>query len=244
MVLWGDAWASVYDAMTEGDTDTDATVRQLSTLIPAGSRVLEVGVGTGRILVPLTQAGYSVVGIDESLEMIRLAQAKVDPTTAPKLVHQSCDDMTYDEEFDAVLCLYNTLFYIDDVDRQRQSLAQMVAALRPGGLLVMESFSPVGPVARGERAFVSVGSFDKQRTGLQLALHDPETQRLTLRHVDVMENVWQPPLESLMRYCWPAELDAVLWGLGMTMERSWSDWDAAPWRAAAGWRVCTYRRPG
>jgi SAM-dependent methyltransferase len=244
VVLWGDAWASVYDAMTEGDTDTEAAVAQLSTLIPAGSRVLEVGVGTGRILGPLARTGYSLVGIDESSEMIRLAQAKVDLGTGPELVHLSCDEMTYDEEFDAVLCLYNTLFYVDDVGRQRESLARMVSALRPGGLLVMESFSPGGPVARGERAFVSVGSFDRHRTGLQLALHDPETQRLTLRHLDMMDDAWQPALESSMRYCWPAELDAILWGLGMTMEDSWSDWDATPWRAAAGWRICSYRRPG
>jgi SAM-dependent methyltransferase len=224
VVLWGDAWASVYDAMTEGDTDTEAAVGQLSTLIPAGSRVLEVGVGTGRILGPLARAGYALVGIDESLEMIRLAQTKVDPGTAPDLVHLSCDEMTYDEEFDAVLCLYNTLFYVDDVDRQRESLARMASALRPGGLLVVESFSPGGPVARGERAFVNVGSFDS--------------------HLDMMDDVWQPPLESSMRYCWPAELDAVMWGLGMVMEHSWSDWDATPWRAVAGWRICSYRRPG
>ena len=83
---YGDGFADVYDEWYADVTDVDATVRRMTALAGAGGSVLELGVGTGRLAVPMAAAGLRVVGVDSSQPMLdrltaacpALAQCEVD----------------------------------------------------------------------------------------------------------------------------------------------------------------------
>ena len=61
---YGDAFADVYDDWYGGVTDVESTVQLVADLAAPGGRVLELGVGTGRLAVPIAARGFDVHGVD------------------------------------------------------------------------------------------------------------------------------------------------------------------------------------
>ena len=80
---YGDAFADVYDSWYHDVSDVDATVDLIRSLAGSGGRVLELGVGTGRLAMPMAAAGLRVTGVDSSERMLdRLRAADPDGTVA------------------------------------------------------------------------------------------------------------------------------------------------------------------
>ena len=69
---YGDAFADVYDDWYRDLGDVDATVGLIAQLAPPGGSVLELGVGSGRLAIPLAAAGLHTTGIDASAKMLDL----------------------------------------------------------------------------------------------------------------------------------------------------------------------------
>ena len=100
---------------------------------PAGSRVLDLGCGNGRLTAELAARGYDVLGLDASESMLDLAR-----DTYPELrfIQGDATSFELDEPVDAVFS--NAMFHWVDADRQPEALAHVAAALRPGGQFVFE----------------------------------------------------------------------------------------------------------
>ena len=153
---YGDAFADVYDDWYEGISDVDLTVVELLDLAGSGP-VLELGVGTGRIAVPLAEAGLAigvtVVGIDASEAMLaRLAWR--DPGGLVTPIHGDMRSDLPDGPFGLVFAAYNTLFNLTDEGAQARCFADVADRLRPGGRFVIEAFVPDDPPPRGDSVTV------------------------------------------------------------------------------------------
>ena len=109
-----------------------------------GTRVLELAVGTGRVAIPMAEAGFAVTGIDISPEMLAVAQRKADalPVGAGslRLIQGSMVDFALDEIFDLALIPFRSFQHVIDPAAQRRTLKNIHAHLRPGGLLVIDLF--------------------------------------------------------------------------------------------------------
>ena len=103
-------------------------------------RILEIGSGTGRVMIPLVEAGYSVVGVDESPQMLEIARQKLAglPAERYQLVQSDMRKVKLEGTFDMAFVALNTFLH----NLTRQSQLDMLAAarryLRPGGILIVD----------------------------------------------------------------------------------------------------------
>jgi SAM-dependent methyltransferase len=141
---WSDAFlASLYDLFPfDGDLPL---YRELAAA--QGGHVLELACGSGRVLVPLVQAGHQVVGLDASPAMLALVRQKLDAagsavSARARLVQGDMREFALGETFDFALIAVKSLAYlVQRVDQQRV-LAAIAAHLRPGGLLALDLMHP------------------------------------------------------------------------------------------------------
>jgi demethylmenaquinone methyltransferase/2-methoxy-6-polyprenyl-1,4-benzoquinol methylase len=121
--------------------------------IPSGANVLDVATGTGAVAAELVKRGRSVVGIDQSPEMLAVARERLPEV---EFVEGSAEELPFeDASFDALTVTY-LLRYVDDPGQTLRELARVV---RPGGVVASLEFGiPPLPLARwGWEAYTSVG---------------------------------------------------------------------------------------
>jgi SAM-dependent methyltransferase len=106
--------------------------------VSKGGTILDVGCGLGLHAVELTRRGYLVVGLDLSLSMItRAAELAQQQQLKLNVVHADIREMEFDGAFDGVICMGTTFGFFDD-DANRDVLARLNHALRPGGRVLMD----------------------------------------------------------------------------------------------------------
>jgi len=136
---YGDSFAEVYDQWYGSVTNADATARFVADRCPQqGGTVLELGVGTGRLAIPLAQSGLEVWGIDASMAMLRLCPNH-------QGVHKICGDMAAvpaKGQFNAVLIGFNTIFNLTTATAQKLLFHQMRKLVAPTGMVIIETFNP------------------------------------------------------------------------------------------------------
>ncbi|MFN8496708.1 MAG: class I SAM-dependent methyltransferase [Anaerolineae bacterium] len=131
-------WAAdFYDQTRTLSPDlAEAMLGMIRERVPSSARFLELGVGTGRIAVPLLDAGYSLVGIDLSRAMMARMQAKLTPTQRAALVQGDVTWLPFpDDAFDAALAVH----VLHLVSGWRAALAETGRVLKPGGVLFYDA---------------------------------------------------------------------------------------------------------
>jgi len=137
--------AELYDSYATGlEGDLDFYLEEAK---KAGSPVLELGCGTGRILIPIAQAGLDVVGVDRSQKMLSIARDKISilpPETQNhiQLLYGDMRDFSLDRRFNLVLIPFRAFLHLLTPEDQRLALGQIHEALVDGGLLALNIFDP------------------------------------------------------------------------------------------------------
>lgn len=172
-----DQGAERYDAAHDrGSTEANplrvrmAVVSRL--LGPNPGRVIDCGMGPGRLLVELERRGWSVAGVDVSGEMVARARERL-PKAAGQLLQASVESLPFaSESFDAAVST-GVLEYVESVPR---ALAEVVRVLRPGGLLVVGMPNPraLHTVWRHRVLYPAVRAIKARlEIGLPMPLHRP-----------------------------------------------------------------------
>jgi SAM-dependent methyltransferase len=238
---YGERFADVYDDWYGEVSDVGATVAAVEALA-GGGPVLELGVGTGRLAVPLAERGLEVHGIDASPAMLERLAAKAAVAGVPVHAHPGdFADVAVEVPggFAVVLVAFNTLFNLADAEAQRRCLANVAGRLRPDGCLVVEAFVPEPDAVRGGGA-VTPTVVETDRVVLQVTLSDPEAQTVTGSVVSITEaGVRLRPWR--IRWATPGELDGMAAAAGLSRAERWADWDRQPFDRESPRHVTVYR---
>ena len=140
---YGALLADEYDAIYGDVFDTEGAVDQLTRLADGG-RILEFGVGTGRIALLLAERGLDVWGVDGSAEMLKIVKEKPGGNKVATL----CGDFATtaaEGKFDLVVLLINTIYAMGSQQGQIECFENAARHLAPGGRFVIEAWVPDPP---------------------------------------------------------------------------------------------------
>ena len=212
---YGDRIADVYDDWYGEITDTAACVDGLRRLAGDGP-VLELGVGTGRLAIPLVRAGLRVTGIDSSAAMLERLAAKPGGALVETVAGDMADPPVGNRRFSLVFAAYNTLFNLTGPGAQQACFEKVAALLTTDGRFVVEAFVPdaerVGPTD-----VVVPRQVAADRVVLSVTQSRPGDQTLLGQYIDITEDgIRLRPWH--IRYAGPDELDAMANAAGLRLE--------------------------
>lgn len=234
---YGDSFADVYDEWYHDVSDIDATVGALAELA-AGGRVLELGVGTGRLALPLAASGTPVHGIDTSAAMLTRLRAKDPDHLVATTLGDMVDDLP-DGPFSLAFVAYNTVFNLADERRQADCFRAVAGCLQPGGRFVVEAFVPDDPPRAGNE--VSVRSLTASRVVLSVSVHHPDAQIAEGQFVEITELGGVRLRPWSIRYCAPRELDTMATAAGFALEHRWESFTERRFDDTSARHVSVYR---
>jgi SAM-dependent methyltransferase len=199
--------------------------------------VLELGIGTGRIAIPLSRRGVRVHGIDLSPDMV--AQLRTKPGTDD--IGVTIGDFAttrVDGTFTLAFLVRNTIMNLTTQDSQVACFQNVAAQLEPGGCFVIEVVVPgLQRLPPGE----TVQAFTMTPTHLGFDEYDVASQGLVSHHYWVVDG--QLEMRSVpFRYVWPSELDLMARLAGMSLRERWSDWTRAPFTSASRQHVSVWQK--
>jgi SAM-dependent methyltransferase len=230
--------AGDYDELYEGHWETDGAVDCLARLA-SGGRVLELGIGTGRLALPLVERGVEVHGVDASPEMVAELRKKPGGAGVPVAV----GDFTTTRAgsgFAVVVLAANTIFGLPDQQAQVACFRNAADHLAPSGRFVIEAWVPDVGAFRRNRA-VRPRIIRPGIVSIEAAELDPVDQIMrTTQAVFSDGSVRLYPADH--RYAWPAELDLMAQLAGLHREARWEDWRGSPFGAHSAAHVSVYRK--
>ncbi len=231
---YGERIAGVYDAWY-GDYD-EAAIDLLSELA-AGGRALELGIGTGRVALPLKSRGVEVHGIDASQAMLSALRLKPGGESIPVTLG-SFADFSLEPKFPLVYVVFNTLFALLTQDEQVSCFHSVARCLAPGGVFVVEAFVPdLARFDRGQTVRALQISEDVLR--LDASQHDLAAQQVIGQHTVITEKgVRLYPVR--LRYIWPSEMDLMARLAGMQLRQRWGGWSKAAYNSLSGKHISVY----
>ena len=200
--------------------------------------VLELGVGTGRIALPLARRGVRVHGIDLSEAMVARLRAKPGGDRIPVTIGDFASTRV-EGTFSLAYLVFNTIMNLTTQDAQVACFQNVAAHLEPGGRFVIEVGVPdLRRLPPGE----TFRPFDVSATHLGFDEYDVVRQGLISHHYTLREGVWtasSPPF----RYVWPAELDLMARLAGMTLRERWAGWKREPFTSESTKHVSVWEKP-
>lgn len=232
---YGERVAGVYDEWYAG---YDPAAVALLARLAAGGPALELGIGTGRIALPLQQAGVTVHGIDASEAMVERLRAKPGGEAIPVTLGNFAE-VGVEGQYALIYVLFNTFFQLLTQADQVRCFENAARRLRPGGAFLIEAFVPDLSRFTGNQALrtVAVGEAEVR---LDASVHDPVSQQVSTQHVVLSEQgVKLYPVR--IRYAWPAELDLMARLAGLRLRERWGSWEPGPFTAASGKHISVYQ---
>ena len=233
---YGERVAEVYDDwFSEYDPHAIDTLAELA----QNGRALELGIGTGRIALPLSERNVEVHGIDAAPSMISRLRSKpgserITVTTG------SFVDIPVDGEFALVYVVFNTFFALPSQEEQVRCFRNVAAHLSPDGSFVIEAFVP--NMARFTSGQVNWATrVTEDLVELDVGRHDQATQRVVSQKVVITDgSVRLYPVQ--IRYAWPSELDLMAQLAGLQLRERWSNWNREPFTSESGKHISIYHR--
>lgn len=217
---YGRNFADVYDEWYP-DAPVRQIVQRLGELTQRGARVLELGVGTGRLALPLAAAGFEVSGIDSSAEMLAILAAKPGGSVIAVTHGDAAARGSLPRgPFSLVLAAYNLMFNLANRDAQSSCFREVAEVLSGDGALVVEAFVPAPLEASRELVTRSVGD---ESVVLIATETDPPNAAVRGAHIELSNNgvrvrPWRICVAS------PDELDAMATAAGLELAERHASW--------------------
>ena len=238
--FFGEREAAVYDDHVAEMFDPAVVTPVVETLadLAGGGAALEMGIGTGRIALPLAERGVPVHGIDASAAMV----AKLRTKTGNDAIDVTIGDFAtarVDGRFALVYLIFNTIFNLRTQDEQVACFQNAADHLDSGGHFVIELGVPdLQRLPPGQDVFV----YAVDARTMSFDVYDVVTQRLTSNHFVVDDGrVGSYPVEG--RYAWPSELDLMARLAGMCLRERWGGWKREPFTSLSRSHVSIYEKP-
>ena len=237
---YGERIAEVYDQSPTLPATTERAVEFLAAAAGRGP-ILELGIGTGRLALPLVQRGFVVHGIDASPAMVARLRAKPGGDRVT-IAMGDFADMPIAGRFSLIFVAFNTFFGLLTQEAQIRCVAGIAEHLTDDGLFVLEAFVPdMTRFHQGQR--VGATSVGTDAVTFETSIHDPVAQRVHSQHVVFTEQgVRLYPVE--VRYAWPSELDLMARLAGLRLRERWGGWSREAFGASSGTHVSVYERAG
>lgn len=233
---YNEACAEVYDQWF-GSCE-EAAIDRLAELAGSG-RVLELGIGSGLLALPLAARGIDLHGIDLAPAMVARLRAKPGGDAIPVTMGDFAD-VAVEGTFSLIFVAYNSFFALQTQDDQVRCFQNVAAHLADGGVFVLEAFVPQ---SANFSAGLKVTAVTDERVGLKASEHDPVRQRLKSQHVVIRNGeIRLYPVE--VRYAWPAELDLMARLAGLRLRHRWSNWERDEIRADSARHISVYEKAG
>jgi SAM-dependent methyltransferase len=233
---YGDEIAEFYDAL-HGSSDP----RAISTLLELAGQgpVLELGIGTGRLALPLMQLGVRVHGIDASPAMVERLRSKPGGAAVGVTVGDF-GTVLLDEQFALIFVAFNTFFGLLTPEQQARCFRNVASMLQPHGAFLLEAFVPdLGRFDRGQR--LAVSRLEPDAVWVEAARHDAARQVVD-SHLVRLSNAGVRLFPIRIRYAWPSELDLMAAMAGLRLRERWSGWSKQPFAASSVAHISVYER--
>jgi SAM-dependent methyltransferase len=218
---FGERVAARYDQSSADMFDpavVEPVVDFLADLAGDGAAI-ELGIGTGRIALPLARRGVPVHGIDLSDAMVSRLRAKPDAERIDVTIGDFATT-TVDGTFTLAYLVFNTINNLTTQDEQVACFRNVAEHLEPGGCFVIEVGVPqLQRLPPGE----TVHPFDVSPTHLGFDEYDVAVQGLISHHYSIVDGELEV-VSMPFRYVWPAELDLMARLAGMRLRERWSGW--------------------
>ncbi|NLI76808.1 MAG: class I SAM-dependent methyltransferase [Candidatus Riflebacteria bacterium] len=228
-----------YDGLNDRFQDDLPFYRDLA--VAAGGPVLELACGTGRLTIPLAQAGIDITGLDRSAGMLAHARAKA-REAAVKVAWVRADARRFrlGRRFRLIFIPFNSLHHLHD----RPSLEAFFACVRrhlaPGGRFLVDVFNPsLQVLTRPEGQVYPVGGYpDPDGQGsveiTETNVYDRATQVNRIKWRFAFSDGRPDVVDELnMRVFFPQELDALLVYNGFRLLEKWGGFDRQPFTSAS-----------
>jgi SAM-dependent methyltransferase len=201
-------------------------------------RALELGIGTGRIALPLARRGVPVHGIELSQAMVARLRAK----PGGDAIGVSLGDFAstaVDGMFSVAYLVFNTIFNLTTQAAQVACFRNVAAQLAPGGCFVIEVEVPeLRRLPPGE----TIRAFHLGETRWGIDEYDVASQGLTSHHFEIVDGRLER-LSVPFRYAWPSELDLMAQLAGMSLRERWSGWQREPFTSESRKHVSVWEMP-
>jgi len=231
---YGERVADVYDEWYQ-EYDT-AAITVLSDLARDG-RALELGIGTGRLALPLAACGVQVCGIDAAPAMVARLRSKPHGDRVEVSIGDFAD-VNVPGEFALIYIVFNTFFVLLTQEEQVRCFRNVAAHLVTGGCFVIEAFVPDMNRFDGEQT-TRATKVTTEHVELDVTQHVRVEQRVIGQKVVMTDGqVRLYPIQ--IRYAWPAELDLMAKLAGLSLRERWGDWQRAPFTSESGKHISLY----
>jgi SAM-dependent methyltransferase len=205
--------------------------------LAGGGAALELGIGTGRVALPLAERGVRVSGIDLSEAMVARLRAK----PGGKEIEVTIGDFASaraEGTFSLAYLVFNTIMNLTTQDEQVACFRNVAAHLEAGGCFVIEVLLPdLQRLPPGE----TIRPFAVSPTRLGFDEYDVVSQGLVSHHYTLADGELEAHSVPF-RYVWPAELDLMARLAGLRLRERWSGWNQEPFTAESRQHVSVWQK--
>lgn len=232
---YGRSFSDVYDDWYPANDQSEAAIEYLTHLAEPAERILELGVGTGRLALPLALHGYAVDGIDASAEMLatldeKLADLNNDNTMVEvrSIVGDVVDPTAWpNERYSVILGAFNLLFNITASNGIETVFRLAASHLNATGVFVVETFEPELPDRVSSE--MTVKSVSVAGVELIATTTDPATQQVVGQHIELRTQTDTTLAEVhlrpwTLRVATLAQLDEFAEDAGLVLQRRFHSW--------------------
>ena len=203
-----------------------------------GGAALELGVGTGRLALPLSRRGVRVHGIEISEDMVAQLRARAG-SQAIAVTMGDFATVRAEGTFRLAYLVRNTVMNLTTQEEQVACFHNVARHLEPGGRFVVEVLVPhLRRLPPGE----TLRAFTVTPSHLGFDEYDTASQRSWSHHYWLVDDRLET-FSAPFRYVWPSELDLMARLAGLTRRERWADWERSAFTGESESHVSVWEKP-